>query len=154
MLSNGGNAGPSITVPTLEEASAYTTVLNPGSVSTNLTQSVFVAPYRCRVEAVRLLANLSIPTNATNYWTASLQRHSAGTAATIATKTTQPPSSGGNGEAVTAYIPWSFDALAFSNDILIPGDVLMVLLTTTGSVPQAWSSPSITFRAIPTSVTP
>jgi hypothetical protein len=85
-----------------------------------------------------------VPASDTDYWTVRLLRYRDGGMVPIATKTTKTVPSGG--EAMTAFIGWTFDLAPFTFENLLAGDVLAIRFTPTGS-PTALATPALTFRA-------
>lgn len=104
----------------------------PSSITSTTSMPVFVAPFACEVVQAYLVCHQgSVSASDTNYWTIKVRRVRSGTAVDVASKTTQAT----GGEAITAKVAWSFDAVTFdsSNRVLQAGDVVDIGFFETGT---------------------
>lgn len=130
-------------VPSLEDLEAGRTV---GAVSATATHLLGVAQTDQRIGAFALANTATATADDTNYWTVALKRYRAGSASTIATRTTQ--TAGPNG-TITANTGWTFDLVSFgSAQYLLAGDVLAVTFTASGS-PTALAGTVVSWRYEP-----
>lgn len=130
-------------VPSLEELQADRAI---GAVSGTATHLLGTAMTNQRVSAFSLVGTGGISASNSDYWTVDLKRYRAGSAATMATRTTQVSAPNG---AVTANTAWTFDLVSFDADQYLQAeDVLAVVFTATGS-PTAWAGAVASWRYEP-----
>lgn len=128
-------------VPTLEGLSHslnFQTWTIGGSIvrqmTTGFRQCLYAAPgISTRVLYVGMVFDYTtIATNDTSYWKAELQIGSGTSWTTVASKTTQNTGALANG-GVTARVPWTFESANWSSSDMIPGQVLALNWSVTGT---------------------
>jgi hypothetical protein len=130
-------------VPTLEEIEGQVFL---GPISATRWPPLTAANVDQRVAALSLTCAGDIGASDTNYWTVEVVRWRAGTASTIATRTTQTNAPNGG---VAAYVAWTLDLIAFgAAQYLQKGDVLGLRMTPTGS-PSLWPDLTVSWRTEP-----
>jgi hypothetical protein len=132
-------------VPALDELFTSTYL---GSMATG-SYFVFVAPYALRIAAAEFVCNTAVASSAANYATLNLRRGRAASYTTFATKTTYA-GDGAGGQALAAGTAWNFDAISFgaARDFA-KGDIMVLQLTTTGTVTTPLAIGSLTVRYTP-----
>lgn len=102
--------------------------------SSGVTHTIWIAPFSCTVTGfIASFDYWNFTANDTNYWSIDLTRSRAGTTATMVTKTTKTPGSGGEG--VTARRPWDYAGQTWNttNAQMVAGDLLLLRTGPTGT---------------------
>lgn len=126
--------------PTIEELLAGGFIVNP-TASATISYTVLHAHFALTVVSFSLVnQDANMAASDTDYWTINLRKISAGSATTIASKTTKAT----GGQAVTLAVPWTFDAVVFSNNTFAKDDVLNIEFVKTGAATNwtrcSWSA--------------
>lgn len=139
--------------PTLEEL-LFTQSLQRFNGADSITGSpawtFFVAPIKCKILSVALMWEyLNIPVSDTSYWRLTLQKGEAvGGWTDVAARSTQNTGANANG-GIVARKAWTFDAAAWGDGVLLPGQGMRIAFSPTGSPPALTFPVCLTGRYSP-----
>ena len=119
------------TLKVVEKQRIYSAPITIGTVSATSTMITFIAPFACDVVGFGLASVTGVSTSDSNYWTAELiDKGSDGSASNVITSRSTKVT---GGYSIVAFDLWEFSSLDMTHRRLVQGDVVVFVLTKTGS---------------------